>query len=79
MGNYPYPSPYILNGAGELPAFPVRVACEALAEPGLEGAALLGALADAVGVFYNHSAALGCFSTNEVGARRRRRAAGGRL
>ena len=31
MGNYPYPSSYILNGQGLLPAFPVRVACLALA------------------------------------------------
>ena len=28
MGNYPYPSSYMLNGGGELPAFPMRVACE---------------------------------------------------
>ena len=27
MGQYPYPSSYMLNGNGELPAFPVRVAC----------------------------------------------------
>lgn len=30
MGSYPYPSSYMLNGNGELPAFPVRVACELL-------------------------------------------------
>jgi hypothetical protein len=30
MGNYPYPSSYITNGHGELPAFPVRVACSHL-------------------------------------------------
>ena len=30
MGNYPFPSSYMLNGHGELPAFPVRVACSAL-------------------------------------------------
>jgi lysosomal Pro-X carboxypeptidase len=29
MGNYPYPSAYILNGDGTLPAFPVRLACGA--------------------------------------------------
>jgi hypothetical protein len=27
MGSYPYPSSYMLNGNGLLPAFPVRVAC----------------------------------------------------
>lgn len=41
MGNFPYPSSYMLNGQGELPAYPVRVACEALATPGLQGADLL--------------------------------------
>jgi lysosomal Pro-X carboxypeptidase len=30
MGNYPFPSSYMLNGHGELPAFPMRVACSAL-------------------------------------------------
>ena len=55
MGNYPYRSSYILNGNGELPAYPVRVACEALAEEGLEGTPLLSAFADSLGVFYNYS------------------------
>ena len=46
MGNYPYPSPYILNGAGVLPAFPVRVACSHLGKEGLDSEeALLGGLA----------------------------------
>lgn len=65
MGNYPYPSPYILNGAGLLPAFPVRVACSHLADPGLQGAELLGAMASAVGVFYNFSGGLDCFDFNQ--------------
>lgn len=30
MGNYPFESGYMLNGNGVLPAFPVRVACQAL-------------------------------------------------
>lgn len=30
MGNYPFESGYMLNGNGLLPAFPVRVACQAL-------------------------------------------------
>lgn len=45
MGNYPYSSSYILNGGGTLPAYPVRVACSHLAEEGLKGEKLLGALA----------------------------------
>ena len=28
MGNYPYASSYMLNGNGELPPFPMRVACD---------------------------------------------------
>ena len=65
MGNYPYPSSYIVNGAAPpLPAFPVRAACAALADASLasDPPRLLAALADAVGVFYNHTADLECFS-----------------
>lgn len=40
MGQYPYPSSYMLNGNGVLPAFPVRVACSKM----------LGALREAAGV-----------------------------
>ena len=48
MGQYPYPSSYILNGAGMLPAFPVRQACQALGKEGLDSdAALLSGLAGA--------------------------------
>ena len=46
---------------GELPAYPVRVACEALADPHLEDKALLFAMAAASGVFYNHTHELECF------------------
>ena len=39
MGSYPYPSSYMLNGNGVLPAFPMRVACDnmmqALGNPGV--------------------------------------------
>lgn len=54
MGNFPYPSTYILNGDGELPPYPVRVACQRLSQPDLEGPPLLSALAAAAGVFYNY-------------------------
>jgi len=60
MGNFPYESLYILNGLGVLPAYPVRVACEALAEEGLQGRALLAGLAQAASVFYNYSGQLDC-------------------
>ncbi|KAK9801908.1 hypothetical protein WJX73_002094 [Symbiochloris irregularis] len=55
MGNFPYPSPYILNGAGLLPTFPVRVACSHLAGDFGSDEALLSGMADAIGVFYNYS------------------------
>lgn len=46
MGNYPYPSSYILNGAGMLPPYPVRVACASLGKEGLDtDASLLSGLA----------------------------------
>ena len=68
MGNYPYPSGYILDGQGILPAFPVRVACQHLDNGGvpLEGDALLSRMADAIGVFYNFSQALTCYDP-EIG------------
>ena len=57
MGNYPWPSSYILNGAADMPAFPVRAACSYLAKPELQGAELLAALAQAIGIFHNATGA----------------------
>ena len=63
MGNFPYPSGYILNGDGVLPAFPVRVACEYLAED-LTAEDLvqewLAGLASFAGVYYNYTQTLSC-------------------
>jgi lysosomal Pro-X carboxypeptidase len=70
MGDYPYSSGYILNGEAVLPAYPVRVACSHLADPTLEGKALLGAMAEAVGIFYNATGAVDCYdfgSTSSAG------------
>lgn len=61
MGDYPYASSYILNGDGELPAYPVRVACRYLSTPNMGGSDLLAGLANAVGVFYNYTRDLSCF------------------
>ena len=66
QGNFPYESPYILNGLGLLPAYPVRVACESLAEDGLRGRALLAGLAQASAVFYNYSGQLDCLDYRQA-------------
>lgn len=66
QGDYPYPSPYILNGLGELPAYPVRVACDSLGAQHMAGDDLLAGLAGAVGVFYNYSGALECLDYTKV-------------
>jgi lysosomal Pro-X carboxypeptidase len=63
MGNFPYPSSYILNGAGELPAFPVWVACEPLANDMTDDdqmADWLEGLASFAGVYYNYTGTLEC-------------------
>ncbi|KAK9809908.1 hypothetical protein WJX72_001411 [[Myrmecia] bisecta] len=62
MGNFPYESSYILNGQGTLPPYPMRAACQPMAQPGLEGPELLTALAKSIGVFYNYSGVEPCFS-----------------
>ena len=72
VGNFPYPSSYILNGDGTLPAYPFREACAHLAQPpglGLvRGDDLLAGLARAAGVFYNFSGAhLRCFNYTSGG------------
>lgn len=66
QGDYPYPSSYILNGLGELPAYPVRVACDSLGQKNMAGDELLAGLAGAVGVFYNYSGSLSCLDYTKV-------------
>ena len=66
QGDYPYPSSYILNGLGELPAYPVRVACDSLGDEDMAGERLLAGLAGAVGVFYNYSGTLECLDYAKV-------------
>jgi hypothetical protein len=38
----PYPSSYLLNGKGMLPAYPVAAACKYFEDPELDGMPLLG-------------------------------------
>lgn len=61
MGNYPYPSSYILSGEGTLPAYPVRVACQHLGNEDLDGEELLSSMRRAIGVFYNATGKARCF------------------
>eukprot|EP00191_Tetraselmis_sp_GSL018_P002340 CAMPEP_0177602482 /NCGR_PEP_ID=MMETSP0419_2-20121207/14888_1 /TAXON_ID=582737 /ORGANISM="Tetraselmis sp., Strain GSL018" /LENGTH=322 /DNA_ID=CAMNT_0019095961 /DNA_START=1522 /DNA_END=2487 /DNA_ORIENTATION=+ len=64
MGNFPYESSYITNGGGVLPAFPMRVGCELMAEavaaPEPTATALLSGLAGFAALFYNASGDLPC-------------------
>lgn len=73
MGNYPYPSSYILNGDGILPAFPVITGCDDFLSTDLvavdEGCAddltnpcpaLLEGMASFAGIYYNYSGTLTC-------------------
>lgn len=62
MGDFPYPSGYMLNGHGQLPAYPMRTACQPLSSEGLSGPALLEGLRQAVGTFYNFSGHLPCYN-----------------
>ncbi|DBA04624.1 TPA: hypothetical protein N0F65_012207 [Lagenidium giganteum] len=64
MGNYPYPSPYIMNGQSVLPAYPVQVACSHLAPDFAadDDVGLLHAFRDSVGVYYNSTQLEQCYS-----------------
>ncbi|CAH0475374.1 unnamed protein product [Peronospora belbahrii] len=69
MGNYPYPSSYLTEGAVNLPAWPVREACSHLAgdfpAPSFSqenvDTTLLEALRDAANVYYNATKDLKCY------------------
>lgn len=71
MGNYPYPSSYIMNGKGVLPAYPMRAACAHLDDSfGADDASeLLQSFARSIGVYYNSTGDKECFdlsaSSNE--------------
>ncbi|KAF0718531.1 Aste57867_1633 [Aphanomyces stellatus] len=63
MGNYPYPSSYLMNGVSIMPAYPVRVACgfhkERLTD---DAAALFAAVRQSVGVYYNTTLDVPCYT-----------------
>lgn len=69
MGNFPYESPYILNGAGVLPPFPIRVACEKMmgqVHISNSTEALLAGLREASLVYYNFSGSVKCLDWHEA-------------
>jgi len=55
MGNYPYPSSYLLDGDGMLDAYPMRGACEPLQEPNMvnDPKVLLDGIRQSIATFYN--------------------------
>lgn len=62
QSNYPYPSSYATDGMVNLPAYPMRVACEHLAPDfGDEDRRLLSAMLQAVGVSFNATGDRQCF------------------
>lgn len=64
MGNYPYSSSYLTGGAAMLPPYPVRAACDFLADPALASGdpwALLSAFNAAGAVFNNATQNLACY------------------
>lgn len=79
MGSFPYASSYMLNGDGSLPPFPLREMCRRIEEASARAAgsapppadALLAALREGVGVFYNYTGspagAQGCFDLGVTG------------
>ena len=69
MGNYPYPSSYMTNGDGTLPAFPMRVGCDFLSSTFSDDhdgqMELLGAVSQMINIFYNATGTNECFELNQ--------------
>ncbi len=61
MGDYPYPSSYLMHGDSMLPAWPVRAACTPLDQTLSTPAALMRAVRDAVAVYYNSTGTERCY------------------
>ncbi|KAF0708871.1 hypothetical protein As57867_006166, partial [Aphanomyces stellatus] len=63
MGNFPYPSAYLTQGKANMPAFPVRAACDHMAPTFASesnGTALLVALKDATDIYANATQDVTC-------------------
>lgn len=68
MGSFPYESSYLLNGDATLPPWPVRAACQHLAEPNLTGTDALTALGAAVSVYFNATGDVDCYGGSGSGS-----------
>ncbi|OQS05512.1 DEAD/DEAH box RNA helicase [Thraustotheca clavata] len=63
MGNYPFSSSCMLHGDGQLPAYPVRAACDYLAADHTSSETkLLNAVRESVAIYYNASKREKCFT-----------------
>ncbi|KAI9905598.1 hypothetical protein PsorP6_013496 [Peronosclerospora sorghi] len=71
MGNYPYPTSYIMNGMVELPAYPMRAACDPFAPTFARNdtIGLLQAFRDSIGVYYNATKNETCLLSSPPAAR----------
>eukprot|EP01052_Picozoa_sp_SAG31_P011945 SAG31_NODE_688_length_12807_cov_6.395814_13_plen_313_part_00 len=61
MGNYPYPSTYLMHGRSFLPAWPMREACKHLNKEGLQGQQLFEGVREALAVQLNNTGTATCF------------------
>ena len=68
-GSYPYASSYMLNGQGLLPPYPLKIGCNEhlnVSFAASEWMALLDAVSQSVGVYYNYSGDVQCFDAFRV-------------
>ncbi|GMF39536.1 unnamed protein product [Phytophthora fragariaefolia] len=67
MGNYPYPTSYIMDGNVDLPGYPMRAACEPFAGDFSEGdkVGLINAFRESIDVYYNATKTEVCFFPTE--------------
>lgn len=70
MGNYPYPSSYLMHGESLLPAWPVRVACSHLDMDFKDDAALFKAVREAAATQLNNTGDKLCFDISDESERR---------
>ncbi|OQS01398.1 lysosomal Pro-X carboxypeptidase [Achlya hypogyna] len=61
MGNFPFPSSYLTDGAVDLPAYPVRAACAHMAA---NTSGLLNAMRDAANVYLNATQMVPCWAVD---------------